>query len=152
MSDQTHNRQNNGHRPTDDERLFFDTHGYLILERFLLRDLVDALLAGLEKSIDRRRRDGTRGLYRTDDPHPSGATELKGKNVRIYYILNDDPLFLDLMTYAPLMPYVNELLSPNAHFHASDAIWETQDLGQNPAWHQDGPWTRRGGYHDYSLR
>jgi len=151
MCDKSNYPRNNGQHPTDDERLFFDTHGYLILEQFLSQELVDSLSSCLKRTIQRRKRDGLKGLYRTDDPHPSGATEIKGQNVRIYYILNDDPLFQDLMSYEPLMPYINQLLSPQAHFHASDAIWEVEDLGQKPTWHQDGPWTSRGGYPDLQV-
>ena len=39
-------------------------------------------------------------------------------------LLEDDPLFLELVDWAPLMPYVKALINPMPHYHASEAIVE----------------------------
>lgn len=117
--------------PTPEQRYFFDTNGYLVLENFLAPDHVAALVGRLRLAMDRRRDLHARGVAHT------GMTAVNGANTRIFYILDDDALFLELLDYAPLMPYVRGFLGSKAHFHASDAIWEPH--GDNrPGWHMDG--------------
>lgn len=123
--------------PTPAERFFFDTNGYLALESFLPADLVTDLLQALGPAIERRREKQLAGTARENE-----ARFVLG-NSRIFGLLEDDPLFLDLMDYAPVMPYVRGLLNPEAHYHASDAIWEVENPGEGPHWHRDG---REAGY------
>ena len=125
-------------RPTSDESFFFDTYGYLVLEGFLPSDLVETLMRRLEAAIERRRQGDTAELFRSEMPHPTGETEVNGASSRIYYILNDDPLLLDMLDYPPVMPYVHAFLSPRPHFHAPDAIWEVGSRRPGPGWHRDG--------------
>ena len=119
-------------QPTPEELAFFDTNGYLVLEDFLDPDHVARLTGRLEQAVQRRRR-----LHEQDKPH-NGVTQVDGDNVRILHILEDDPLFQELLDHPGIMPYVQAILSENAHFHASDAFWETQPKASEPGWHIDG--------------
>lgn len=118
--------------PTATERFFFDNNGYLILERFLPEDHVARLLEALHRVVARRRDLQARGA-----PH-TGMTHVDGRNTRIFYILEDDPLFLDMVDYPPIWPYVTGLLNEYPHHHASDAIVEYGPKGRGMGWHLDG--------------
>lgn len=117
--------------PTPAERYAFDNTGYLVLPEFLPSAKVAELRACLTRVMAHRRDLLARGVEHT------GFTQVQGGNTRIFYLLDDDPVFLDMLDYAPLMAYVHDLLGPMAHFHASDAIWETEGRNQ-PGWHMDG--------------
>jgi len=56
----------------------------------------------------------------------------------LFYVLDDDPLFLDMLDYPPIVPYVKRLLNPKPHHHASDIIVEYPQKGRGPGWHLDG--------------
>lgn len=121
--------------PTQAERFFFDTFGYLVLENFLSADHVARLNAALSRVIEQRRVEHAQGKVKT------GMTHIKGeKSTRIFYILGDDPLFLEMLDWPPIMPYVTTLLNPKPHHHASDAIVEvSSELNQRGlGWHIDG--------------
>ena len=121
--------------PTLVERFFFDNNGYLVLEEFLDADHVGALLQALRRVMQRRRRLQERGM-----PH-TGMTKVMGeKSARIFYILDDDPLFLEMLDWPAIWPYVTGLLNALPHHHASDAILEDgYDLnGRGLRWHIDG--------------
>ncbi len=117
--------------PTPDERFFFDTNGYLMLEGLLPDDLVGDLTEALAGAIKRRRAAAERG-------GPVRESKFTGRNARIFGLLEEDPVFLRLMDYAPVMPYVRALLNPEPNYHASDAIWEVEDPGTGAHWHRDG--------------
>lgn len=121
--------------PTAAERFFFDTYGYLVIENFLNPEMVDRLTETLLRIIDRRRAKQQQGIAHT------GMTQIKGPaSTRIFYILDDDPLFLEMLDWPPLMPYVTTLLNAKPHHHASDAIVEySSDLHERGmGWHIDG--------------
>src|SRR6266516_2862874 len=105
-------------RPTQTERFFFENNGYLVLERFLTGTHGARLLGALERVVARRR-----ALQEQGKPH-TGITQLQGDNTRFFYLLDDDPLFLELVDWPPLWPYVTGLLNERPHHHASDAIVE----------------------------
>jgi ectoine hydroxylase len=117
--------------PTQDERYLFETNGYLVIENFLTPDHVALLRERLAAAMTRRR-----ALEEKGEAH-TGMTNAHGRNTRVFYILDDDPAFLDMLDHAPLMPYVHAFLGPKAHFHASDAIWE-HGGSDRPGWHIDG--------------
>ena len=119
-------------QPTPEELAFFDTNGYLVIENFLDADHVVRLARGLEEAVQRRRR-----LHEEDESH-RGITKVDGDNTRIFHILDEDPLFQELLDHPAIMPYVRAVLSEGAHFHASDAFWETQPKISEPGWHIDG--------------
>ena len=118
--------------PTAEERFFFDTNGYLLIEEFLTRELVADLIQASRRAIEHRRQRQTEGTFRDGEAHFAGA------NARIFGLLEDDPLFLDMMDYPPVMPYVRALLNPEPNYHASDVIWEVESPGTEPHWHRDG--------------
>src|SRR5262249_35582182 len=97
-------------RPTPAERFFFDNNGYLALEGFLDADHLAALRAALARAVARRRSPE----YHREHP-PAFPERLEGPNVRIFHLLDEDPLFLDLMDYPPLMEYVRALFNPAPH-------------------------------------
>ncbi len=120
---------------TDAQRFAFDNDGYLVLENFLSPEHVARLLAALDPVIARRRE-----LNRTGAPQ-TGFTQTNGQDsTRIFYILDDHPLFLELLDWPAIMPYVHALLNPMPHHCASDAIAALASDFPNhqPGWHIDG--------------
>ncbi len=120
---------------THSERFFFETNGYLVLENFLSSDHIARLQTALERTIVQRRIQAQAGIAHI------GMTRLIGaESTRIFYILDDNPLFLELLDWPPMMAYVRALLNPKPHHHASDAIVEyASDLSdRGPGWHLDG--------------
>src|SRR5450755_3650114 len=121
--------------PTAAERFAFETTGYLVLENFLEADHISRLLAALDRAVTRRREKVAR------DPAEKRNTLINGaRSTRLLYILEDDPLFLELVDWAPLMPYVHALINPMPHYHASDAIVEqgSELMSRKGGWHIDG--------------
>ncbi len=118
--------------PTQAERFFFETQGYLVLERFLDSAHVAHLLEVAETAVARRREHQAAGIPCT------GMTHVRGANTRIFYILGDDPAFLELLDWPPILPYVYGLLNEKPHHHASDAIVEFGPVGRPMGWHIDG--------------
>jgi ectoine hydroxylase-related dioxygenase (phytanoyl-CoA dioxygenase family) len=120
---------------TPAERFRFDNDGFLVLENFLAPDHVAHLLAALDRAIARRRE------QLAAEPARSRTTLVNGaKSTRILYILEEDPLFLELLDWAPLLPYVHELIGPKPHYHASDAIVDhgSDLMARQGGWHIDG--------------
>ena len=121
--------------PTSNERFFFDNNGYLLLERFLDPTHVNRLLDALTRTVTQRRQ-----LAEVQTPH-TGITKMIGtRSTRIFYILDDDPAFLELLDWPPMMPYITTLLNDKPHHHASDAIVEYGDdlVDRKLEWHRDG--------------
>ena len=118
--------------PTPTERAGFETNGYLVIQEFLPPDLVERLREAALSDAVRRRRIEEAGQTRL------GMTHLHGKNIRLFYLLEDDPLFLDMVDLPLIMPYVTGLLNEKPHFHASDVILEYGSHGRGPGWHTDG--------------
>lgn len=118
--------------PTASERFFWDNFGYLVLENFLPAELVSRLLEATHRAIAERRRKKEQGVPQT------GMTHVRGDDTRIFYILDDAPLFLEMLNHPPLMPYVYALLNPKPHHHASDVIVERPQEGRGMGWHLDG--------------
>ena len=106
--------------PSAEERYSFDTDGYLVVESFLGAEHVARLREALQRVIARRRE-----LERRSTPHFARSGEEHAGSTRIFYLLADDPLFLELADHPPVMPYIRALLNQDEpHFHASDAFWE----------------------------
>jgi ectoine hydroxylase len=118
--------------PTRAERFFFDNNGYLVLERLLAGEHLARLREALDRAIARRRSAQERDLPQTS------MTHVRDQNTRIFYLLDDDPLFLDLVDWPTIWPYVTGLLNEHPHHHASDAIVEYGPVGRSMGWHQDG--------------
>jgi ectoine hydroxylase-related dioxygenase (phytanoyl-CoA dioxygenase family) len=120
--------------PTAGERFFFDNNGYLVLEDFLAPEHVAALIGAVERTIERRKSPD----YKRE--HPTAFPDnLAGPNFRIFHLLDEDPLFLDLMDYGPMMEYVRGLFNPMPHNHATDVIYEVERAGYHGVgWHIDG--------------
>ena len=120
--------------PTDAERFLFDTNGYLVLEDFLPESLVDALNAALERTIARRRDPGFQRAH-----EPAFADKLDSANARVMHLLAEDPLFLDMLDYEPMMDYVHGLFNEMPHLHSTDAIYEIEpEEHHGQGWHTDG--------------
>lgn len=121
--------------PTEAERFAFDNQGYLVLENFLTTEHVARLRAAVDRAVVRRRE-----LTRTNR-RQTGFTQMKSeRSTRFFYILDDDPLFLELLDWPALLPYVHQLLNPMAHHHGSDVIVEhgADFLDRKGDWHLDG--------------
>lgn len=123
------------HALTNGQKFFFENNGYLVLEHFLERPHIVALRTALAEVIKKRRESEKEGLPQTGMTHINGD-----KSTRIFYILGDHPLFLELLDWQPILPYVKGLLNEMPHHHASDAIVEYgEELIERPmGWHIDG--------------
>ncbi|MFM7321185.1 MAG: phytanoyl-CoA dioxygenase family protein [Armatimonadota bacterium] len=118
--------------PSHAERFRFDNEGYLLVEDFLDADHVARLDAVLERVVSLRRAQREAGATQT------GITAVEGDSTRIFYILDDDPLFLELLDFPRTMAYVRALLNAKPHHHASDAIVEKGLDRPGMGWHLDG--------------
>jgi hypothetical protein len=115
---------------TSSELDAFRDDGYLVKEDLLNRGLVDHLTACLGEAIERRKAGARPSM---------GANHIDGDNSRIMHILNDDPAFLDMVDYPPVLAIARTLMQGNVHFHASDAIWDKEVRPETtPRWHMDG--------------
>ena len=114
------------------EKFFFDNNGYLVLEQFLDLNLTKDLLQTVKHVANRRRK------LVSDKIEHTGITQIDGKNIRYFYILDDDPLFLKMLDYPPIMAYIESLLNSKPHHHASDAVLEFSPIERGMAWHIDG--------------
>lgn len=125
--------------PTDAERFFFDNNGYLLIEDFLPPALTESLLRAVERAIARRRAPG----YTRE--HPTAFKDrVEGRNARLFHLLDEDPVFLDLLDHPPMMAYVHDLFNPEPHLHSSDVIYEVEKARHHGlGWHMDGI---QGGY------
>ena len=111
------------------ERFRFDNDGYLVLHHLLSTEHVSKLLQAADRAVPRRRKCIEQGLAIT------GLTDLRDPDSRLFYILDDDPLFLELLDYPAIMPYVTGLLNERPHHHASDLIIENPKPGRPMGWH-----------------
>ena len=114
------------------EKFFFDNNGYLVLEQFLDSELTRDLLQTVNRVANLRRK------LCTEEVEHTGITHINDQNTRYFYILDDDPLFLTMLDYLPIMVYVESLLNSKPHHHASDAVLEFGPVGRDMAWHIDG--------------
>jgi len=114
------------------EKFFFDNNGYLVLEQFLDLNLTKDLLQTVKHVASRRRK------LVSDKIEHTGITQIDGQNIRYFYILDDDPLFLKMLDYPPIMAYIESLLNSKPHHHASDAVLEFSPIERGMAWHIDG--------------
>ncbi len=119
--------------PTQTERDAFERDGYLVVENALSSDLAACLTERLESVIKMRR-----AMYERGELH-HGRTQIDGANTRIFHILENDPIFAELIDHPPIVPYIRALLNENPHFHASDAYLEVEPTpDRGPGWHIDG--------------
>ncbi|MDE2705262.1 MAG: phytanoyl-CoA dioxygenase family protein, partial [Gemmatimonadota bacterium] len=120
--------------PTDAECFFFDNNGYLVLKDFLAPDRVAGLYAALERTIERRRDSQFRREH-----EPAFADRLDAANVRVMHLLAEDPLFLEMLDYEPMMAYVHGLFNEMPHLHSTDAFYEVEPADYHGrGWHIDG--------------
>jgi ectoine hydroxylase-related dioxygenase (phytanoyl-CoA dioxygenase family) len=120
---------------TDAQRFAFETDGFLVVENFLSPDHVARLTDATHRAIARRRE-----LVRTNQEQ-TGFTHAKSeKSTRLFYILDDDPAFLELLDWPAIMPYVHGLLNKMPHHCASDVIVEhgADFMDRKGEWHIDG--------------
>jgi ectoine hydroxylase len=121
--------------PSAAERFRFDNEGYLVLEGFLTPEHVARLRSAVDRAVGRRR-----DLVRTGQKQ-TGFTQTKSEqSTRFFYILDDDPLFLELLDWPALLPYVHALINPKPHHHGSDVIVEHGGdfMARQGEWHIDG--------------
>jgi hypothetical protein len=117
---------------TPSDRFFFDNNGYLLLENFLSPDHVARLTEALFRVFAQRRALLQEGTPRMPSDHADGDS------IRIFYILDEDPLLLEMLDWPPILPYVMGLLNERPHHHASDAIAEYGLTTRGMGWHIDG--------------
>ena len=57
---------------------------------------------------------------------PAFADRLDAANVRVMHLLAEDPLFLEMLDYEPMMAYVHGLFNEMPHLHSTDAFYEVE--------------------------
>ena len=120
--------------PTVAERFFFDTNGYLVLEDFLPADRTAALYGAVERVIARREAPGF-----AREHEPAFADRLDVPNKRVMHLLAEDPLFLEMLDYSPMLDYVHGLFNEMPHLHSTDAFYEVERGDYHGrGWHIDG--------------
>jgi len=126
--------EQNSQHLTDAERFFFDNNGYLVLESFLDSQTTAALRAAVERVIARRRDPG----YTREQP-TAFEDQVQGRNSRVFHLLDEDPVFLELLDYGPMRSYVHGLFNEMPHLHSTDASHEVEKAGYHGrGWHLDG--------------
>ena len=96
-------------------------------ERFLGADHVARLTAALSHSVARRREAHAAGRPTV------GMAQVDGDHARIYYLLDEDPEYLELLDFAPTLALVHALFDEQPHFHASGAFWQEALATEFPA-------------------
>ena len=87
-----------------------------------------------ERTIERRR---DPQFKREHDP--AFADRLDAANVRVMHLLAEDPLFLEMLDYEPMMAYVHGLFNQMPHLHSTDAFYEVEPADYHgQGWHIDG--------------
>ena len=120
--------------PTDAERFFFDTNGYLVLDKFLPLELLELLTTAVVQAIERRKNPGYKRAHQ-----PAFPDKFTNSNARIMHLLDEDPLFLDLLSYDQMMPYIRGLFNEMPHLHSTDVIFENEPEDYHgKGWHIDG--------------
>ena len=112
------------HRLAPDEREFFETNGYLVVENALDADTTARLIAAADRIDARERTDATRG-----------------KLLSITNIVAEDPAFIDLVDCPTTYPKVWGILGWNTYLYHSHVDVtppaDQQALTWRVAWHQD---------------
>jgi hypothetical protein len=113
-----------------------------VLKEFFPAEHVARLRGALDQTVRRRRAAVPADWKWTWPPRgPEDLTQRNGaKSTRILNILEDDPLFLELLTWPALQPYIHAFFNPQPHYCASDAIVEDASdfRDRTNGWHIDG--------------
>ncbi|MFI5357742.1 MAG: phytanoyl-CoA dioxygenase family protein [Opitutales bacterium] len=120
---------------TPGDRQNFERDGYLVVPNFLAADHLARLLAAVDRLMARRRE-----MVRTGAPQTGFTIATGQRSTRVFYLLDDDPLFLELLDWPAILPFVHGLLSARPHHCASDAIVEygADFPARTGGWHLDG--------------
>ena len=112
----------------------YHDEGYTLLDRFLGRDAVDALLSGIEEltaAATVAKYDAAR-LEMEPNQGPEGR-----KVRRIYEPCTHYPRFRALSESKDLLDVIEQLIGPNLMFHLSKVNMKPAALGSVVDWHQD---------------
>ena len=102
-----------GQHPTDAERFKFGNEGFLVLPSLLPPTMVGRLLRALDDTVERRRQPGYTWPGRAERLGGGGDLLEADANRHVDTLLHEDPVFLELMTYPPVMDYVRGLFNPD---------------------------------------
>lgn len=122
---------------TDEQRLFFETNGYLILRNVLTPAEITALRAAAEQA----ERD-----WRSDSERPG----LREPGIaQVANIIEYDDLFLDLLDHHAVFPVVQALIGPDVALMSTDYFLMLGHSESDRGWHRDV--TFCGPYHPMST-
>jgi hypothetical protein len=111
------------HRLTPDERTFFETHGYLIVENAIDPALLEKLIAVADRVNARER-----------------TPEMANKLLSVSNVVHEDEAMVDLLDLPTAFPKVWGILGWNIylyHSHLDVTPKENASAGWSVAWHQD---------------
>lgn len=85
--------------PTAAERFRFDTQGYLAPANVLQSEHIAARIQAGHRAVAKRRALLAEGLSCV------GHTRIRDRDTRLFYILDEDPLFLEMLDRPAIRPY-----------------------------------------------
>src|SRR3954447_282193 len=111
---------------TDEQRLFFEANGYLVIPEAL--DAAE--LARVRAAADR-----AEAIWRADPSRPGG----RGQNLeQVQAPIEYDDVFLDLLAHPKVFPVVRQVLGDDVSMVANDYFVIPPRTGTHAHWHHDG--------------
>lgn len=110
---------------TDEQRLFFETNGYLILPNALSPEELAAVRAAADRA---------EAIWRADPARPGG----RGANLeQVQAPIEYDPVLCDLLTHPKVFPIVRELLGDDVMMIDNDYFLTSPHSKSHAHWHHD---------------
>lgn len=126
---------------TAQQRLFFDTHGYLVVEDALSPSETAAALSALERVEDETRDDWQAAVARGE----AGA-----EAHQIMRIIEHGDIFLDLMEHPATFPLMRNIIGDDVQLSDNDGLIKPAHTKTHATWHSDIG-CQRGVFHPLST-
>lgn len=110
---------------TDEQRLFYETNGYLVIPNALSPEELAAARAAADRA---------ESLWRADTSRPGWRRE----NIeQVQAIIEYDDLFLDLMEHPKVFPLIREILGDDISMIDNDYFISPPHTRSHAGWHHD---------------
>ena len=120
---------------------FYKENGYLIIEDFLKRPEIDALLQGLDRLVEEKARtlSADKGDFNLEKTSGGFDGDVVGPGIlrKIQSIVDYSPEFAALCEGDKLLDTVEDLIGPNIYYHSSKLMFKPAKHGGIKPWHQD---------------